>query len=1091
AVGGNYDIGSVQTGEHKVVERANGISNTNVNQTTGSSVTVGGVSQIGVTGGLTATGANINLAGGGTVVAGGDVTLQAATATSTVDSNSATSDHNGHYSDSLHTSTDTLTATTLNSGNSLTVASGNNINVTGSTVNLDQGTATLAAANNVNIGAATATYVDNSTYTGTHSHVLSSKEVASTRDTTATVSQGSLISADAVTISSGKDINVAGSTVVGTNDVALSAARDVNITTTQDTMQSSGSYQEKHSGLGASGLSVTVGTNKLATTDQESSVTNNGSVVGSLNGNLSIQAGNTLHVTGSDLVAAQNVTGAAESVIIDSATDASHTSQTQKTSSSGLTIGLSGSIGDAINGAYAQGQALASGDSNGRAEALHAIAAGGDAALAGYGAYQMAKTGISSAANAPSIGIQVSVGSSHSQSQSSEDQTIQRGSTVLAGGTAALAATGNDTAGSGNLTIAGSNVSANDVVLAAKNQVNIVNTTNTDVTQSSNSSSGSSVGVSIGTNGVGVSASMQNAHGDGNSNAAIQNASNVNGANSVTVISGGDTNLIGSQVNGGQVTASVGGNLNIQSVQDITQSNAHQSSTGGGFSISQAGGSVSFSAQNGHGDGTYAQVNEQAGINAGSGGFDVNVKGNTDLKGAVISSTADASQNSLSTGTLTFSDIQNQSHYSANSNGISAGVGIQNTGKALGSGSVSGAPAISPMISQSERGDSSATTRSAVSAGSINITNQAAQTQDVESLSRDTTNTNGKVSSTPDVQNLLNEQADTMQAAQAAGQVVAQGIGMYAESKQQTAQDAANAATKAAMAATDPDLQAADLALAQQYQAEADSWAEGGDNRTALHIVGGALIGGLGGGTVFSTIGGAAGAGVAAKMAEQLDQISKGVESATGSELLGNLAANVVAGLGGALVGGTAGAATASNVELYNQALHRKKNDLLTQVCSGLSPCSESQVMAVINAQGANAEASPINAIGPNYLTVGSGSLSASGSVAMNLYDGTTYLSGGVVQSNPRSITVMPGLVGAFGWIFGANDAASTNSFLTGSGTQAYISVPTPIDANAYIAITHSYGGSTALELGIAAPGKISYGYAPFSNAAPVTNPKK
>ncbi|MBP0590499.1 filamentous hemagglutinin N-terminal domain-containing protein, partial [Paraburkholderia sp. LEh10] len=259
AVGGNYALGPVQTGEHKVVERANGVSNTNFNQTTGSTVNVGGVSQIGVGGDLTATGANINLGGGGTVAAKGNVTLQAAKATSTLDSNSSGSDHHGSYSESLHRSDDTLTATTLNAGNSLTVASGKDINVTGSAISLDKGTATLAAAGNVNIGAATGTHVENGQEQHSHSNVVSGKEVQSARDTTTTLSQGSMVSADAVQIASGRDINVAGSTIVGTNDVGLSAAHDVNITTSQDTMQSSGSYQERRTGLGTSGLTVTVG----------------------------------------------------------------------------------------------------------------------------------------------------------------------------------------------------------------------------------------------------------------------------------------------------------------------------------------------------------------------------------------------------------------------------------------------------------------------------------------------------------------------------------------------------------------------------------------------------------------------------------------------------------------------------------------------------------------------------------------------------------------------------------------------------------------------------------------------------------------
>ncbi|MCG5076749.1 hemagglutinin repeat-containing protein [Paraburkholderia tagetis] len=912
AVGGNYVIGTVQTGEHKVVERANGASDTDVNSVTGSSVNVGGVSMIGVGGDLMASGASLNLGGGGTIAAKGNVTLDAAKATSTIDSNSSGSDSHGSYSESMHRADDALTATTLNAGDSLAVVSGHDINVTGSAINLDRGTATLAATGDVNIGAATETHVDNSQEQHRHSNVVSGKEVSNSRDTTTTFSQGSTISADGVSISSGNDINVKGSTVVGTNDVSLAAVHDVNITTTQNAMQSSGSHQEKESGLGTSGLTVTIGSSKMATTDQASSVTNNASAVGSLNGNLSIQAGNTLHVTGSDLVAGGNVTGMASNVIIDAATDTAQRSQTQTSHSSGLSIGLSGSVGDAINNAYAQGKAIGHSASSGndRAAVLHAIAAGGDALFAGMGAKGLMDG--ASGPKAPSIGVQVSVGSSSSRSDSSESQTTNRGSNVSAGGTAAFVATGDGTPGSGNVSIAGSNVSANDVLLAARNQVNVVNTTDTDSTRSSNSSNSASAGVSFGTQGFGVSAAMSNAHGDANSDAAIQNASHVNAANSTTIISGGDTNITGSQVNGKQVIADVGGNLNISSVQDTTTSAAHQSSVGGGFSISTTGGSASVTAQKGHADGDYAQVNEQAGINAGDGGFDINVKGNTGLTGAVISSTADAKKNSLSTGTLTFSDIENHSHYSANSAGISAGAGVGNTGKATGPGSVSGSGGGIPMA-QNESGDQSATTRSAISAGTIDITSQAAQTQDIASLSRDMESTNGRVDKTPDVNTILNQQADTIQAAQAAGQVVAQGIAAYANDKRDTAQKAADAAKASG------DVDAYNAAMA-----DVKSWDEGGNSRAALHVAGGALIGGLGGGNAFGAIGGAAGAGVAAWAAGDLNRLANGTRDALGggdaAQLAGNVAANILAGGMGALVGGGAGAFAASNADLYNRS---------------------------------------------------------------------------------------------------------------------------------------------------------------------------
>ena len=104
---------------------------------------------------------------------------------------------------------------------------------------------------------------------------------------------------------------------------------------------------------------------------------------------------------------------------------------------------------------------------------------------------------------------------------------------------------------------------------------------------------------------------------------------------------------------------------------------------------------------------------------------------------------------------------------------------------------------------------------------------------------------------------------------------------------------------------------------------EAKQWMEGGDSRAELQVVGGALIGGLGGGSVFTAVGGGLGAGLSSKSADQTRAVADAVTDATDSSLVGNISSNILAGLGGALVGGTAGAAAASNVDLYN-----RKNDL-------------------------------------------------------------------------------------------------------------------------------------------------------------------
>ncbi|WP_245004757.1 hypothetical protein [Paraburkholderia sacchari] len=131
--------------------------------------------------------------------------------------------------------------------------------------------------------------------------------------------------------------------------------------------------------------------------------------------------------------------------------------------------------------------------------------------------------------------------------------------------------------------------------------------------------------------------------------------------------------------------------------------------------------------------------------------------------------------------------------------------------------------------------------------------------------------------------------------------------------KRDAALDAAKTAYK------NGDLEGVSAALA-----DFDSWSEGGNSRAALHVAGGALIGGLGGGAL-GAFGGAAGAGLSSKLADQMKAFSDSVSGATGSSLIGNLAGNIASGLAGAAVGGTAGAAGASNVNLYNAG--NDKND--------------------------------------------------------------------------------------------------------------------------------------------------------------------
>ena len=106
------------------------------------------------------------------------------------------------------------------------------------------------------------------------------------------------------------------------------------------------------------------------------------------------------------------------------------------------------------------------------------------------------KDGLKDGFNADDFSLNISSGSQKSKTESSSITTVAQGSTVKGDGNVNITATEKD------INIKGSDISGEDVSLAAKGDVNITSAKNTNTSSSDSKASSGSIGVSINTSGI-------------------------------------------------------------------------------------------------------------------------------------------------------------------------------------------------------------------------------------------------------------------------------------------------------------------------------------------------------------------------------------------------------------------------------------------------------------------------------------------------------------------------------------------------------------------------------------------------------------
>ncbi|ENP9293444.1 VENN motif pre-toxin domain-containing protein, partial [Escherichia coli] len=343
-------------------------------------------------------------------------------------------------------------------------------------------------------------------------------------------------------------------------------------------------------------------------------------------------------------------------------------------------------------------------------------------------------------------------------------------------------------------------------------------------------------------------------------------------------------------------------------------------------------------------------VQEQTGIFAGRGGFDVTTGQHTQLNGAVIASTATADKNRLDTGTLGFRDIENRADYKVEHQSV----GIS-TGGSIG-GQFAGNMANNLLVGANHEGHAESTTQSAVSAGNITIRDTKSQKQDVADLNRDAAHANQTLSPIFDRE----KEQQRLQQAQLIGEIgnqvadIARTEGQIAGEKAKRDPAALNQARAELEAAGKPFTEQDVAQRAYNNGMAASGFGTGGKYQQAIQAAT-AAVQGLAGGNLSAALAG----GAAPYIAEIIKQTTPDGAGRVAAHAVVNAALSLAQGKNA--LAGAAGAATGEVVGMIATQMYGKPVSELSetekQTVSTLATVAAGLAGGLVGDSGASAVA--------------------------------------------------------------------------------------------------------------------------------------
>ena len=685
------------------------------------------------------------------------------------------------------------------------------------------------------------------------------------------------IGGKSTTIAENGDITLKGTAFVADGKNILQANNGNVKLLTAETTDSSVQMRKGHS-VGEAAISDTerfFGYNRTRMNQNGEQVTHKGSQLVSLNNTVDVYAGKDYQQTASEVLAKDKVDINAQNITINNAINHQDNSYSESDLKIGQFSRVKSPIIDLINAVEG---AVKNDKASDRLKAANVMSV----AAQGYNLYNAFSKMATKDPKSNTYLLRVESGSGVAHSRQSQESLgdISQGSRInakeinlIARGDGSLNEKGERQLGNINLTHTdltsrdeeGKRIKDSKITLTG-NELNIKAGESHTQFKGRNQSVGVEVGMAatVGAQtGVGVYARVGGSSGKEDGESKTYQASHLD-AQTVTLNSQGDTNLIGSQVAGNRVNANVGGKLNIESLQD--EERFKTKSSGGGLEVEFGfGNNWSLSGYGNASKGTThrKQVNEQAGIFAEEGGYHINAD-SVHLKGGAIAS-INAQNSILQTNTLTFEDIQNESSSSAASASISGSIKeskekwVDNeTGSAVKPNTENSTKldsqrsgGISPGLPMFERDSDSSVTRATLTEGTIILNKDTHPTQTTAKelgINTDLAQANNQVAQTKDVKAQIQEQ---QQISTAIGNVKS-AVDTYTSNKQEEAEQEVRRLKSRLEKAEQQGNQETVNQLKKdlmQAEAQAENWGTGGSTKRAVDAITNAGLIALSGGS--------------------------------------------------------------------------------------------------------------------------------------------------------------------------------------------------------------------------------------------------